>query len=410
MTEVIPFKGFIYNSNIVNIEDVVSPPYDIITEEKKDILYQHSVHNIVRVDFGRILPDDNEKINKYTRASSILQDWINNGIIKQTKKESYYLYEATYNIGSTQHIMRGIFGAVKLVELGKGVFPHEETHSKPKADRLNLMRACNANTSPIFSLYSLSNSKSSKVIEKTSQTHPFLDYTDSQGLRHKCFIIDEQSDVKTIKEELSGRDIFIADGHHRYETALEYKNWMGASDKVSGYDYILMLLVNIADGGITILPTHRMIKTIPDDFIGLLSPYFEIKHIETNTLNITQTISGLKHGFGLYINGLNGFYTLTYTGEGLTNLPSQLKDLDVTILHKLILERLFKIIDFGYEMDELTTIKKVQVGEFKAAFFLNPTAVEDVERVSKANLRMPPKSTYFYPKIPTGLVLNCFDR
>ncbi|MBF0540342.1 MAG: DUF1015 domain-containing protein [Nitrospirae bacterium] len=410
MTEVKPFKGFIYNSDIVKIEDVVSPPYDIITEANKEVLYDRSINNIVRVDFGKIHPEDNETSNKYTRAGTLLEDWINNSIIKQSQKESYYLYETTYKVGAAQHIMRGIFGAVRLVELGDGVFPHEETHSKPKADRLNLMCACNANTSPIFSLYNLTNSISSKIIEKTSQSIPYLDYTDDEGLRHKCFIIDDKTDVETIKNELSGRDIFIADGHHRYETALEYSKMKELPNCECGRDYILMLLVNIADGGITILPTHRLIKTMPDNFIGLLSPYFEIKHIKDNSLNITQAISGLKHGFGLYINGLNGFYTLRYIGDALTNLPPELKDLDVTILHKLILGKLFKVIDFGYEMDELTTIKKVQEKEYKAAFFLNPTDVEDVERVSKVNLRMPPKSTYFYPKIPTGLVLNCFER
>lgn len=410
MTEVIPFKGFIYNSNLVNIAEVVSPPYDIITETKKDVLYERSAYNIVRVDFGKTDPIDNESSNKYTRASVILNDWIDNSILKKTLKKSYFLYETTYSVGSKERVMRGIFGAVKLVDLGKGVFPHEETHSKPKADRLNLMRSCKANTSPIFSLYNLPNSKTSKIIEKTAQSSPYIDYIDDEGLRHKCFIIDNDADVDIITNELSVVDIFIADGHHRYETALEYKVIMEKSNGSSDCNYILMFLVNIADGGITILPTHRMIKTIPDDFIGLLSPYFEITHIKGEPINITEAISGIDHGFGFYVNRLNGFYTLRYKGNGLPEMPAELKDLDVTILHKLILGKLFKVIDFGYEMDELTIIKKVKSGEYKAAFFLNPTAVENVKRVSSVNLRMPPKSTYFYPKIPTGLVLNCFDR
>jgi uncharacterized protein (DUF1015 family) len=271
------------------------------------------------------------------------------------------------------------------------------------------MCSCNANTSPIFSLYDLPNSKTSKIINRTSNSNPYLDYSDDEGLRHKCFIIDNKDDVASIKNELNGKDIFIADGHHRYETALEYKRIKEQSGQVNDCNYILMLLVNIVDGGITILPTHRMISHIPDDFIGLLSPYFEINHIKTE-VPITKSISNLKHGFGLYINGLNGFYTLRYTGKGLIDMPEELKNLDVTILHKLILQKLFKVIDFGYEMDEETTIKRVRDGEYKAAIFLNPTKVENVERAARVNLRMPPKSTYFYPKIPTGLVLNCFDR
>ncbi len=414
MTGVAPFRGLLYNPSKVYVKDVIAPPYDIITPYKQKQLYKQSIYNIVRIDFGLEYPDDNEKNNKYTRASENLHNWLEKGVIEYTKKPSYFIYESTCLIRNSQKIMRGIFGAVRLVDLGNGIYPHEETHSKPKTDRLNLLHACHSNISPIFSLYNDPDKKISEIIEKKINEKPYFELRDDENILHRFWIIDIEEDISKISSRLSGMDIFIADGHHRYETALEYKRQMSKKFPSDPHDpdfnYVMMFLVNISEGGTSILPTHRLLKEIPDDPIAILKPNFDIEHIKGNE-DITDIISGKNQTYGLLLADKEGFYVLKYKGNGLmSGDKSFMSGIDVVLLHELIFKKLYNVRDFGYEMDVDTVIKRVRDRDYKAAFFLNDTMVEDVERVARAGFRMPPKSTYFYPKIPTGLVINSFKK
>jgi uncharacterized protein (DUF1015 family) len=416
MAEVVPFKGVLFNVPQipkVSGEDLLAPPYDIITPEYKDELYEKSPYNIVRIDFGKEFPDDNSTENKYTRARKLLDDWLKDQVLITRKTSGFYSYELSYKIHGKEKTLRGFLGLVRLEELGKGnIHPHECTHSKPKKDRLDLTRICGANISPIFSLYNSPDRKTSSILSEVNKTTPYIEAKDIDGSVHRLWTIEDSHKIDIIKNELKGKAIFIADGHHRYETALEYQREMrekeGMSDSRKPYDYVLMFLANISDEGLTILPTHRLVKNIPPDALDRLSSEFDIQ-IVSGSFGIADSISGKRDVFGLYKGG-DSWYKLSYKGKGISDAAPALKDLDVTVLHELIFRKLGINDGISYEMDVNKCINLVKENTFGAAFFLNPTQVEDVEKVALASLRMPPKSTYFYPKLLTGLVLYIFKN
>ena len=414
MAEVVPFKGVLYNVPRVSRAsggDLLAPPYDIITPEYREELYQKSPYNVVRIDFGKELSGDDDNNNKYTRAKSYLDEWLREGILNRSDKPCFYSYEISYTIGNEEKKLRGFLGLVRLEELGKGnIHPHEYTHSKPKKDRLNLMRICGANVSPIFSLYRSAQGRTAAVLAEVNSGAPYIEAKEPDGAVHRLWEVSDMKAVDGIQKELSGKAVFIADGHHRYETALEYQREMRKKEGPSGtprpYDYVLMFLADMAGEGLTILPTHRLVKNMPVDAIDLLSNDFEIEEMR-NSFDIPGAISGRRDVYGLYIGG-ETWYRLSYKGEGIHGVPQALRDLDVTVLHDLIFKQLLDIDSVSYEMDIGKCLQAVRDKVFAAAFFLRPTMVEDVEKVALASLRMPPKSTYFYPKLMTGMVLNIF--
>jgi uncharacterized protein (DUF1015 family) len=302
---------------------------------------------------------------------------------------------------------------VKLEELEKGsIRPHECTHSNPKQDRLNLLKACEANTSPIFSLYRSSGDGISGILSTRILTKPHLQAADGSGNVHRLWPIDQAAEIEIVKQELADKAIFIADGHHRYETSLEYQKQMltkkaSASERKS-YDYTLMFLANLKDEGITILPTHRLVKEIPKDILRMISGYFSVETV-TNDFNIHKKLSGRKNAFGFFMRQEKAWRILTHRGRNLSEFPPDLREIDVIILHELIFKKILPDAEIGYEMDIAKALDQVNRGEYAAAFFLNPTQVEDVEKSALSSMRMPPKSTYFYPKLLTGLVLNKWE-
>ena len=414
MAEIIPFRGILYNVSRVSGEDTVAPPYDIITPEYKEKLYNKSPYNIVRIDFGKELAGDNESENKYKRASEFFNLWIEEGVLAKSDTPGFYAHEIEYKINGKLKKLSGFFGLVRLEELGKGnIHPHECTHSKPKADRLDLMRACNANISPIFSLYNSPEKKASEVIKRVADREkPYMEAKDPDGAIHRLWPIENKNDIESIKNDLKGRAIFIADGHHRYETALEFQKEQRAGSREQGaeskpWDYVLMFLANISDEGLTILPAHRLVKGIPENPIKILSEYFNAEELPPAE-KVENSIAGYEHAIGFYQHSNRKQYILKHKGAGLDDLHPALRGLDVTVLHELIFKKLLKITDIGYEMNIKETMDRVKSGLYDAAFFLNPTKVEDVERVALSDVRMPPKSTYFYPKLLTGLVMYKF--
>lgn len=406
MAVVIPFRGILYNNERVKGSDVMAPPYDIITPEVRKALYERSPYNIVRIDAGEERPSDTDSDNKYTRASSYLDEWLKEGILIRWDKPSFYAYEMEYMICGRQKRLRGFFGLVRLEELGKGVFPHESTHSKPKVDRLRLMMTCLANTSPIFSLYHSEERSSSKIINKVCKGSPYIESTE-EGVNHRLWIIEDIADIEVIKADLSNKPILIADGHHRYETALEFQRIMKERGQGTEgpFDYVLMFLANISEGDITILPAHRLIRYDVGKMLNLLRDYFDVYEISPKD-DIIESISGKDHTFGLVVGRDERSYILRFRGNDMEGIHPVLKGLDVVILHDLVFKRLLGLSEVHYEMDCRVSRTLISKGVYDAAFFLNPTKVEDVERVALSSMRMPPKSTYFYPKVMTGFVIN----
>lgn len=408
MAEVIPFRGIYYNIAEVSGGDVVAPPYDIITPEIRESLYGKSPYNIVRVDSGKELEGDGETENKYKRAVEYFNGWLEEGILTRGEK-AFYAYEMRYEIRGKAKTVAGFFGLVRLEELGSGIYPHECTHSTPKKDRLTLMRTCNANTSPIFSLYRSRQKGASAALKKIIGLKPYMEAKDLNGSIHRLWHITDGESIEAIRRDLSGKAIYIADGHHRYETALQYRDDMRKGRGFKGdepYNYVLMFLANIEDGDLTILPAHRLVGT-EGDIIGRLGEYFDIQEVSGDA-DMADAISGQNNTFGLYLKDKQ--YILKYRGRDLGEIHPVLRGLDVVILHELVFKRLLHATDIAYEMDKDSVRSKVDSGEFRAAFFLNPTGVEEVERVALSNLRMPPKSTYFYPKVMTGFIINSLNN
>ncbi len=413
MPEVLPFKGIIYSSEKVKGEEVVSPPYDIITPDMKEELYQRSPYNVVRIDFGKDYEGDNETNNRYTRAAEYLKKWLEEGILLYTDEEAYYLYEVEYAVRGERRLMRGIFGRARITELCEGVYPHEATHSKPKTDRLNILRYCKANLSPIFSIYNRPNIEIRDIFNKYAALSPYMEAFDSDGFKHRMWIIQDRSDVQRIREALRDITIYIADGHHRYETALQYmKERISTNPSHSGqepYNYVLMYLVNIADGGITILPTHRLVKGLAGletgELLNPLKKFFDIVTVDTKDA-VVEIMKHHKGAIGLALRDERKGFLLTYKGGDLSEIKGPLRGLEVTILHELIFKKVYNIKEIDFEMDPVVAIRRMEKEGYDGVFFLNPTRIKDVEEVALNCLRMPPKSTYFYPKILTGFVIN----
>ncbi|WP_297212558.1 MULTISPECIES: DUF1015 domain-containing protein [Thermodesulfovibrio] len=400
-----PFRGILYNPQKVNPHDVMCPPYDIISEELRERLYEKSPYNVVRIDYGK----NSKEEDKYTLARKYLESWLKEGILIQDKHPCFYGYEIEYSYKNKAKKLRGVIGLIKLEELGKGVYPHEQTYAKPKADRLNLMKSCMANTSIIFSIYRSKKRITSQIIE--NQSSPFIQARDLNGNIHKLYRICSDTDINAIVEDFREKPIFIADGHHRYEVALEFKREMSAlypNQKDAAWNYVLMFLSNIEDDGYLILPTHRMVSTSMPirEALKANENLFDITEVSPSEdlLDIIEQM-GPCH-FGLYIN--SKAYILRYKGPVPEHLPEELRKLDVTILEEVILQRIFPKREVCYDIDIERGLRMIREGKCDALFLLRATDVEDIERVALAGLRMPPKSTYFYPKLLTGMIINSF--
>lgn len=422
MAKVIPFKGTLYDPQKVNANVTMAPPYDIVTTEHKDDLYRRSPYNIIRIDFGKDEDGDNENGNRYTRASGFLSAWRDVGILIDDLEPSFYCYEINYVINGQQKKTRGFLGAVKIEELGSGsIHPHEMTYSKPKSDRLNILRYCRANTSPIFSLYSSKEKITSSILDNVVKQKPFIEAENGDGFKHRLWRIDNRTLIDAIMKEMSDKDIFIADGHHRYETSLKFRKEMEdkglAGTGEESFNYTLMFLANMEEDGLTLLPTHRIVEINSEINIKeTIGKYFDIHKINSSVISgkqarqqMLEVIQKEKHSFGMFLTNSNTYYSLVFNGSEIeTDMPECLKKLDVTVLHKLIFERLLKIDHYEYEMDPDIAVERARKGLFEAVFFLNPTNVKDVKEVALAGQRMPPKSTYFYPKLLTGMVIYRF--
>jgi uncharacterized protein (DUF1015 family) len=429
MVIVAPFKGFTFNKEkILNLDDVMSPPYDIISDEMQSNLYEKHPNNYVRLILGKQKKEDNLEENRYTRAKKLFNSWIENGILIQSGKPSIYPYKIEYEINKTKKKMSGFFILLKLDTDYKHVRAHEKTLSKPKADRLNLLRACNANLEPIELLYVDDDDIIRKKIEESS-FKPFLSAKGYEGFIHRIWKIEDEKVINFVQEELKNKILFIADGHHRYQTSINYANELrektGDRREASPFNYMMVILANIFDEGLSILPTHRLIKKGDidfDDFINKLKEFFIIEKRTVSSTNISDTSKMIKkdlksnedHKLVLYRK--NKYYVLNLIDEKIMDdfadkNSKTWRTLDVSILHKLILEKLLHINQENIEdhikytrVDE-EAIQFVNEGKFDMSFLINATKIDELKAVAEAGEHMPQKSTYFLPKMLSGLVL-----
>lgn len=441
MAVIAPFRGILYNPDKVSdMSKVIAPPYDVISPEGQDKLYQNSDYNIVRLDFGKEGPSDDQGHNKYTRAASEFKAWQEKGILSRDEMPAIYIYEQDYRIkdGSLK-TRKGFMAIVRLEELDSGVIlPHERTLSGPKTDRLNLTKACGANFSPIFSLYSDPDKRTNKLLSGKTNNKPIVDIQDENGISNRLWRVTDENVIAGLVTEISDKPIFIADGHHRYETALNYRNEMrekhpGFTGKES-FNYTLMYFSNMDDEGLTVFPTHRLIYGVkdfnPPVFEERLAENFDIERFpqpfaeegRSRFLKRLREKGKEGHSFGVYSEGWDHASVITLKDDGV--MDGLVKDhsraysrLDVTILHTLVVENILGISkesqerkeNIEYIQDEEEGLLRVRDGKRQILFVLNPTKVSEVEEVARARDKMPQKSTYFYPKLLTGLVINMLE-
>jgi uncharacterized protein (DUF1015 family) len=313
--------------------------------------------------------------------------------------------------------------AVRLEPIGTGcIHPHEMTRTKPKEDRLNILRYCLANISPIFGLYSCPEKWLLSVLQNAKTAVPLFEAEDREGHTHRIWSIYDMDTIETITQVLANKDIFIADGHHRYETALSFKEELDsrAYGRTGNelYHYAMMFLTNMDEEGFQVLPTHRLVRGISKDMLKRLNMAFNISTVAVDNGNSEQAIRKLftlmsqqEHCLGLYLRQDRSYYLLQYDIESLSvDEPEVLKNLGVTVLHKIIFERFLSPEEITFEINPVDTVHSVNSGDYEAAFFLNSTKTEDIRKVALARLRMPAKSTYFYPKLLTGMVMYMLNR
>jgi uncharacterized protein (DUF1015 family) len=424
MAEIRPFRGLCYNlAKIDQLADVIAPPYDVISPEQKKELQKKSPYNIVNL----ILPDGE---NPYESARNTLDQWIQAQILRPDPEPSIYCYHQIFRTAEGEEkIRKGFLARIRLVNFEEGiVLPHEATLAAPKEDRLLLLRACKTNFSPIFSLYSDPDQKVEQLLHSFTRMPPRAKTTDPDGITNCFWPISDADVIAQIAQLMKDQWVLIADGHHRYESSLLYRDEMAAKiqNPDASFHFTLMYFCNINQPGITVLPYNRAVFNLPDfhpdDILKKAAEYFAIqKFQDENAAHQALKEAGNETtAFIARFSGKPGPFLLKLKQAGTLEkfhppgTPSAVQNLDVNVLHKVFLGGILSISEedirdqkyLKYYKNAQDELKDFQEGRLQIAFFLNPTRVEQVVDVSKAGRKMPQKSTFFYPKLMTGFVLN----
>ena len=438
MAEIRPFRGVRYNQQLVkDLAAVTCSLYDITTPEMQQEFYHQSEYNFVRLEHGRELPQDTATDNKYTRSAATFEQWLKQGVLKVDEVPAIYLYDHHFNHQANDYRRRGMVVRVRLEEWDKLVIrPHEGILTKPKDDRLSLLRACQANTSSVFAMFEDQGQRVSSLLALEERNEPVINFTSADGERHQVWAITEPEAVNQICGILAHQHLYIADGHHRYESALTYRRERSAcSSTMSGddaFNFVMMTLVDFSDPGLFVLPPHRLIrgisKSILGEFRAELGTFFDIEQLPLSVPDVWQQVDDLLTGMKLrevnqarfILFGLDAEHLLVLklrdpaaASQMMPFFHSELyKNLDISIIDHIILEGLLGLdssreearIDYSYDKQEV--VNRVLAQEYQLAFILNPIKPEVIKAIADAGDRMPRKSTYFYPKLPAGLVFN----
>ena len=445
MAYIAPFRALRFDPSRVPPVDAITQPYDKITPEMQDRYYAASPFNIVRIILGRREPEEAGN-NVYTRAAKFYRDWRNQGIFRQDAEPSLYAYSQQFVIpgGNAVSERRGFIGLGRIEDYAAGVvFRHEQTLAKPKADRLDLLRATQAHFGQIFMLYS-----DSGEIEKllARDSNPDIEVTDEYKVLHRVWKISDAGTVDAVRQQMSEKELIIADGHHRYETALAYRNERRVGAQVpwsrqrsSGtalleheehsapYDFVMMTFVNMNSPGLAILPTHRIVHSLAafssSEFVKRARNYFNVEEVDV-TLDATRA-GGLLHEAGragtalLAITGDGDWLLHTPRGNGeiFRGLSLRQQSLDVVQLHRVLLQTVLGLSEesirnqenLAYTRDAGEAIQRVRGGGANVAFLMNPVRMSQVRELALAGEVLPQKSTDFYPKLLTGLTVYALD-
>ena len=431
MADIHAFRAFRYDlGRVGSLSDVVAPPYDVIGPALQDALYSRNPHNVIRLILNKETPSDNDRDNRYTRAARTLHDWQREHILVQDSARSLYVYHQEYEAEGQRMVRRGFLARVRLEKFGEGrIYAHEETMPGPKADRLKLFHATNMNLSPIFGLYPDTSNAVQDALDKAIARALPLEATDHLGTVSRLWPVSDQHVLSEVAGLMGPKPIFIADGHHRYETALRYFDEQKAAGEAPGDDppqgYVLMMLVGMSDPGLLILPTHRLVSGLPgltsERLLALLSEHFKVEKVGTGEAVARDAwerieLDGSQNllGFGTTADGVWHVARLRDNGLMADLAPEHSlgwRGLAVSVLHVLVLDHLVPAklnakptCQFVHLLREVT--EALAAKSCDLAVLVPPATMAHVENIAGNLEKMPPKSTYFYPKVLSGLVFN----
>lgn len=434
MPDIQAFRGIRYNpGHVGSLSQVVAPPYDVISPEQQDALYKRHPANCVRLILNRDEPGDDDQSNRYSRAAKFLKDWRSEGVLSTEPDPAIYVYEQQFTYAGTTYNRRGFMARVRLERFGEGnIYPHEETMSGPKADRLLLTRACRTNLSQIFGLYPDPDGEAQTLLQEAVGGAPAIEVNDDLGVVNRVWPVTDVKMISRLTAVMGPKPTFIADGHHRYETACNYRDELAASGKLTPEhpaNHVLMMCVGMSDPGLQVLPTHRLLRGLPKmdsgELIKKLGGHFttrlagEGSDLAQNVWEEIET-ADRQDTFGLYTAADERWVLATLTEQGRKKMAEVASDhsqpwqsLGVSILHRLLIETLLD----GKELPKPKYVHLVEevvegldTGEFPVAALVMPATIDHIRTISEHAERMPAKSTYFYPKLLCGLVFNPLDE
>lgn len=435
MPSVQAFRGLRYDLGHVGaLSDVIAPPYDVIGPELQDALYRKHPANVIRLILNRQEPGDDDQNNRYTRAARLLKNWRSEGVLQKDANPALYAYHQIFRYGDREFTRRGFMGRVRLERFGQGkIYPHEETHAAAKADRLLLTRACQANLSQIFGLYPDEQNVAQEILERAVAGHAPLEAVDHLGVLHRMWAVTDSRVIADVGAAMDPKPMYIADGHHRYETACNYRDELAAGGTLPNHhpaNFVLSMFVSMSDPGMVIMPTHRLFRGLPAmssaELTQRLADCFAVEPAgqgpaAANAVWQAIEADGEQGTLGLYTMSDGQWLLARLTPAGRVRMDQVATDhsadwrgLGVSILHRLVVENLLgakklpecKYIHLVDEVIDGLTQGDPQGGTFPLAALVMPAMVGHVRAISEHGERMPAKSTYFYPKLLSGLVIN----
>lgn len=431
MPEIQAFRGLRYDlGHVGSLSEVVAPPYDVISPEQQEQLYKRHPANVIRLILNRVEPGDDDQNNRYSRAAKFLKNWVREGVLKHEPDPAIYVYDQVFQYDGQEYTRRGFMARVRLQRFGEGqIYPHEETHAAAKADRLKLINACRANLSQIFGIYPDPDADVRPKLEAAIADKTPLEATDDLGVIHRLWAITDVKEISELTAMVGTRPIFVADGHHRYETACNFRDQLaeqGELDANHPANYVLMMFVSMNDPGMIVLPTHRLFRGLPeldsDQLKTRLSEFFECR-LAGEGSDLAEMIWGEieledeQGTIGLFTAKDERWTVVRINEAGRQKMaelaPEHSEDwqgLGVSILHRLIVEALLETSEYPkpkyvHRVEEVIEALEGPE-EFPLAALVMPASLGHVQAISEHGERMPAKSTYFYPKLLSGLVIN----
>lgn len=435
MPEIQAFRGLRYNlARVGSLSDCIAPPYDVVDSELQSKLYSLSPYNFLRLELNRREPTDRDENEVYERAGRLYRAWRSEGVLQAEPDSALYVYHQEFSVAGETYTRRGFMARMRLERFGEGkVYPHEQTHAKAKEDRLKLMRATRANLSQIFGLYPDSDNAIQEIFEQKVAGVHGLEAVDHLGVLHRMWPVTDVQTIQQVSALIADREVFVADGHHRYETACNYRDELAKVEELPAShpaNFVLTMLVSMDDPGLVVLPTHRLLHGIPaltaEEICGRLTPYFDCEFVAEGPESAGAVWAEMERLdeqliLALYSKASGQWIRISARQEAADRMAEIAKEhsedwqsLGVAVLHRLVFEDLLGLRDlptptYVHSVQEVIDglQGKLEQGlDYAIAALVMPATIDHIQTISLNEERMPAKSTYFYPKLVSGLVVH----